>query len=233
MAVHRWIHVIGTVGVLATTGCVMGGADGELEEDGELAQEGDDHIEDVLESDDPGKADTFGDFFAEYTLSVGINPLRQLDYPNIRMFDGHRCTRSIARSGCAVAAHAMLMDYYGAPSSIPEHSTNLHVGSPHGHSSCLLNWHAGLAPGVTYRGVGSGSMSAIKRELDDGSPVVAHVSRTARGRCHHFVLVTGYSRNGSARADFEILDPATGSHRNLSAYAKVCSTRLFDGTPQP
>ena len=190
----------------------------------------DDYIDGVAASDDPGKADAFGDFTAEYSLSEGITPLRQLDYPNTRLFDGRGCSRSISRSGCAVAAHAMLMDYYGRASTLPEHNTRL--GNSRGNSGCLLKWDRGLAEGLSYAGFGSGRLSTIKSELDDGAPVIAHVARPGRTRCHHFVLVTGYSRDGSSRADYEILDPTTGSSRNLSAYSRVCSTRLFDG-PQP
>jgi hypothetical protein len=212
--VHRLGVAAGAAILVATmAGCALGAAGGT----------GDD---DWIRGDE-GKVD---DFSTGYSLE-SFHPITSYEQDDPQwgselLYGGRTCKDSIGDKGCALTAHAMILSYYGGTQNPSE--LNRCIADDRSFDHCDLIWSGCLTPETSYT-YGDGSLSSIRTELDRLYPVAAFVRKSDHTECHHFVVVTGYNTPGTKRADFEILDPATGTKRSLGAYAQVCSTRLIRG----
>ena len=140
------------------------------------------------------------------------------------------CTSSVCSAGCAMTDAAMLLNANGVNVSPGELNTWLTNNGGYA-NGCDLYWTAVTNyPGATLNWYASMtfSLSTLKSEIDGGNPVIVKVDHAYGGSstCHHWVLVYGYTNEGTSSGDFLVSDPGTvncPSGCNLSYYS-ICAT---------
>lgn len=134
--------------------------------------------------------------------------------------------------GCAVTSMAMLLKSNGA--NVDPGTLNTWLRNNGGYDpTCNIYWaQACLYPGtccnMQYISSPAFSLSIIKSEIDQDDPVIVRVLLPAE----HFIVVWGYTGNGTLESDFKVYDPLQTNERNLSQYSNKPSMRLFDNVLQ-
>ncbi len=138
-----------------------------------------------------------------------------LSVPSFKQYDSRwsnvklgKSSRTIAQSGCLTTAIAMERSYtYGytvTPAAVARTSSYTSGGS--------IYWPAEYAF-IT----GSGYLTKILNLLKQGKPVIVGC-KTSYGN-QHWVVVTGYTPNGSVTADdFSVNDPGSSTRKTLSSF---------------
>ncbi len=138
---------------------------------------------------------------------------------------------TMARSGCAVTAVAMVAAYFGSTKDPGALVRALNANGGLNSAGDLYWQRVPAAAGGSVKYVarfGYSSLARINQEIDAGYPVIVKVNR--RGNTH-FVVITG--RSGST---YYINDPAEGDRSTLNArYGApgrvILGFRVFRGTP--
>jgi len=124
---------------------------------------------------------------------------------------GSSPTDTIGSAGCAITAVTMMLRYYGMDTDPGAFNAWLTANGGYAYDDQLI-WSAVTAYSsgrVAFSGWIGPDLGLIDGELDAGRPVVAEVRL---GGNQHFILLTGYSMDGS----IVINDPWFGDSANFS-----------------
>lgn len=131
--------------------------------------------------------------------------------------------------GCAITCTAMLLKSHGTNAN--PGSLNTYLKNNNGYDpNCNIYWGVACGyPGssMAYSGTQGYSLSVIKNKIDQNDPVIVEVALPGM----HFVVVRGYTNNGTAESDFVVYDPLQVNERNLSQYSKV-GLRVYNNVIQ-
>jgi hypothetical protein len=146
---------------------------------------------------------------ADNTMSIPV--IRQQDpaWGGARL--GAHPTDSIASSGCAITAVAMLLRYYGIDTNPAAFNAWLTPSGGYAWWDQLV-WDAVTRYSggrVAFSGWFGSDLPTIEGQLDAAQPVVAEVSLYGN---QHFVLITGYTAEGG----LQINDPWFGDNVRFS-----------------
>lgn len=144
---------------------------------------------------------------ASSAVSLPVPDYKQYDtrWSSLRL---GKSSKTVASSGCLTCAIAMERSYaYGytvLPSNVVSTSQYTSEGS--------IYW-----PSEYNFITGSNYLEEIKNKLLQGKPVIVGAKTSAGGQ--HWVIVTGYTPNGTLSADdFTINDPGSGTRKTLAQY---------------
>lgn len=135
--------------------------------------------------------------------------------------------------GCAISSFVMVANYHGISTDFKT------VEKKFVDKNYLINFaNAAKAYGLKYSELRNSTEKDIlplaKERLDRGEPVLVQMyKKTSAKTITHFVVVVGYTGNGTSADQFIVNDPATGKQTTLDkAYryneAPVSSIRFFE-----
>jgi photosystem II stability/assembly factor-like uncharacterized protein len=145
------------------------------------------------------------------------------------------CSTTIYWTGCGITSVAMLLATNGI--DIDPGSLNSWLMDKNYYTSgCNIDLTSTpevvLYPNTTMIWYGKYAFNAslLKKEIDDGNPVIARVNKNPNtSSANHFIVIIGYNNNGTTKEDFIVADPNEfneDDHCDLSNYY-VESLRIF------
>lgn len=120
--------------------------------------------------------------------------------------------KAMAKIGCATTAIAMMESYRTGSTIYPDAMARRLQYTTGG----SVYWPANYKVTTTFQ------MSAVRNILDSGKPVLFG-ARNASGT-QHWVVITGYTGDGTSAADFLINDPGTTARMDLSRFLTAYPT---------
>ncbi len=127
------------------------------------------------------------------------------------VINDEECSKTIKNSGCLLTCLSMIMKANGV--DIDPGTLNTWLSDNNGFFGCRLRYASiDSYPKstvtfadyeVTY------SLQTVKKELDAGNPVIAHLNS------NHYVLITGYVNEGNNSSDFYYHDPGSSNGADL------------------
>lgn len=155
---------------------------------------------------------------AKYLLGLASNGVA-LSVPVFRQNDSRWADvtlgssgKTMAKVGCATTAIAMMESYRTGTTIYPDAMSKMLRYTSGG----SVYWPS------DYTVVTSYTLSHIRSLLDSGKPVLFG-ARNAYGT-QHWVVITGYTGDGTASAQFTINDPGTASRVNLGQFLSAYPT---------
>jgi hypothetical protein len=169
--------------------------------------------------------------FAESSMTVSVMGQQNPAWAGAPL--GTSPTDTIGSAGCAITAVTMMLRYYGMNTDPGALNSWLTANGGYAFDDGLI-WGAitSYSGGrVTFSGWTGADLGLIQSELDAGRPVVAEVNL---GGNQHFVLITGYSSDGSLQInDPWFADSVNFADRYGPPASGIVSIRTFTPAEPP